>query len=82
MRSIRRGGIFGTDFVGDLLRVYGIFRTAHDLFIFAARLRYDNSGIAFSGGSGYFMDTEGKILKLGSLDDIYGWLVEDNQSHA
>lgn len=36
----------------------------------------------FSDGSGYFMDTEGKILKLGSLDDIYGWLVEDNQSRA
>jgi len=36
----------------------------------------------FSDGSGYFIDTEGKILKLGSLEDIYGWLVEDNQSRA
>ncbi len=36
----------------------------------------------FSDGSGYFMDTDDKILKLGSLDDIYNWLVEDNQSRA
>ncbi len=36
----------------------------------------------FSDGSGVLKNKTDKVLAVGSLDDIYNWLVEDNRSDS